>query len=184
MIPSLGYGLNIVISCEYTPSNNWMSYLSWYSISKNLPEAKVFVSCKRSDIISPLFIWTKKASVPFKMHSKEVENVFNLQSFLVIPPHVLAIRDFQEAFEEPIFENNITLIENTSFVKEAKTNEFCVFCSYLNGWGNFVTAEWINSFICPLLTLKKFSKLNMTINEKRIEKIWSNSISLFNTIRG
>jgi hypothetical protein len=186
MISPTGHGLNILISCDYTPEHNWMSYLCWYSIKKTLSDAKVFVCSRRINVSGSFFIWTKKFSVPFKMYNGEYkfENVFDQKSLLIVSPHIVAIRDFEEAGMSPELKEDPCLLDNTNLLKDASTNDFCVFCSYLNGWGNFVTSEWINNTTCPLLIFKKFSKSNMTINEKRIEKIWNNSIPLFQGILG
>lgn len=186
MISATGKGLNILISCDHTPEHNWMSYLCWYSILKNLSDAKVSICSRRINVSGNFFIWTKKVNIPFKMYNGEYEpkNVFGQNSLLIIPPHVVALRDFDEAGIDPELKEDPCFLENTNFLKDAVTNDFCVFCSYLKGWGNFVASEWINNITCPLLIFKKFSKSNMTINEKRIEKIWNNSIPLFQRISG
>jgi hypothetical protein len=184
MISAVGKNLNILISCENIPEHNWMSYLCWYSIKKVLSDANIFISCKRNSVFAPFFNWTKKVNVPFKMYSGEIEKLFTQRPLLIVPPHSLAIRDFEEAGIEHNLSKDINYLENTNFFKDAKTNDFCVFCSYFDGWGNFVTSEWINKLNCPLTIFGKFSKNNMTINEKKIEKIWSNSIPLFQGISG
>lgn len=178
MISPIGQGLNILISCNYSLEHNWMSYLCWYSIKKTLSDAKVYIYSKRENITGCLFLWTKKVNVPFKTYSGDLKK----ESFLIVPPHVMAIRDFEEANIDPNFTQGY--LEDTNFLKDAKSNDFCVFSSYLNGWGNFVTSEWINNTTCPLLVFRKFPTKNMSMNEKRIEKLWDNSIPLFRNISG
>lgn len=184
MITATGSGLNILISCDYTPEHNWMSYLCWYSIKKTLSDANVSVCSRKINVSGSFFIWTKKLNVLFRTHNEKYKNIFDQKSLLIVPPHVVAIRDFDEAGIKPELKEDPCLLENTNFVKDAKTNDFCVFCSYLNGWANFVASEWINNTKCPLLVFKKFSKTDMTINEKRIEKMWNNSIPVFRAISG
>lgn len=47
-VTSSGDRLNILLSCEYTFHHNWMSFASWYSAYKMLPDAKVALLCARN----------------------------------------------------------------------------------------------------------------------------------------
>ena len=47
MVTSTGKGLNVLIRSEYSFSSNWMSFGSWYSVQKNLPDANVAIVCER-----------------------------------------------------------------------------------------------------------------------------------------
>jgi hypothetical protein len=189
MISSLGEGLNILISCDYTTGHNWMSYLCWYSIRNNLPDAKVIIISKRKQITGDLFLWTKKFNIPFRTYNEaKLDSVINIceKPLLIVPPDCVAVRDFEEAGVNPNNLKEVSFLENTDFVGRAKGNDFCVFASYSDGWGFFVTSEWINRVDCPLasLTTKNFLKNNMSLNEKHVQSIWSASIPLFQTASG
>ena len=45
-----GVNLNILISCDNSWHHCWMSYATWYSIYKNLPDAKVALSVPRGTV--------------------------------------------------------------------------------------------------------------------------------------
>jgi len=187
MISSLGDGLNILISCDHIPGHSWMAYVCWYSISKNLPEAKVFVVSRRKNVTGNLFLWTKKVNIPFQMYNGEysLSNLAGLtdRPMLIVPPESVAIRDFEEAKIDPSSINDVVLL-NSPFVCDSKEDDACVFSSYFNGWGNFVLSEWIYNVNCPLTTSgsKRFLKNIMTINEIRIGQVWNASIPLFQGI--
>ncbi len=188
MISSLGKGLNILISCDHSFGHNWMSYLCYYSIFKNLPEAKVFVVCRRRNVTGSLFLWTKMFNVPFKMYNGEYD-IGNLSGIKDVPllitsPEVIAIRDFEEAKQDQNILNDRHFLVQTNFLCEAKEDTMCVFSSYLNGFGNFVTSEWIDNMNCPLVSSfsKRFFHNGMNSNEVRMADIWKESISLFQTI--
>jgi hypothetical protein len=187
MISSLGGGLNILISCDYSVCHNWMAYLCWYSINKNLPDAKVFITCCRNNVNCNLFSWTKKVNVPFRMYNGEYK-LKNSAGFadipmLILPPDVVAIRDFEESGLDPNVIKDVCFVDNTSLICDAKEEEFCVFASYSNGWGKFVTSEWINRSGCPLLG-SNFKDPIMTFNEVRISDLWKASSLTFQTISG
>ncbi len=46
-ITSNGDRLNILITCDYSIHDDWMSFASWYSVYKNLPDAKSALLCAR-----------------------------------------------------------------------------------------------------------------------------------------
>ena len=189
-ITSVGGGLNILISCDYITHHNWMSYLCWYSLIKNLPDAKVIIGCNRSDCEYDLFRWTYKCKVPFILHKTtdfqgeiDILNVNN--PLLVIPPTVICIRDFDEAGFSPdaLSEEKVyKLDDNLSCdCREDKSN---VFASYNDGWGKFVTATWIHKSGNPFLFGNKFNQGSLTPNEARIGKLWGAAIPLFQIVSG
>ena len=63
MITDTGQNLDVLIVAG--PTQNWQAFGTWYSIHKNLPEAKVRVFCIRSPEPSyQLFQWAKRLKVP------------------------------------------------------------------------------------------------------------------------
>jgi hypothetical protein len=69
MINSKGKSLSVVISCNYGFVSNWMAFSAWYSISKNLPDAKVSILCARDTINMQLFDWVNKTDANFFVHA-------------------------------------------------------------------------------------------------------------------
>lgn len=191
MISYLGKGLNITISCDHVPGHNWMSYICYYSIKQNLPDANVNILCKRDNVTGNLFLWTKKLGVPFRMCNEEsFANNISRQNkpSLIIPPYCVAVRDFEESgfkFDE-VPEDYFKFLEETDLVCDARADGFCSFCNYKNGWGHFITEDWINKVECPLSTsiLKRFSKKIMSLNERRVESLWNASLKLFQAVSG
>jgi len=191
MVSYLGKDLNITISCDHLPGHSWMSYVCWYSIRQNLPDAKVNVVCRRKNVSGYLFLWTKKVGVPFEMYNeKNLLSVISSRAKpnLVIDPLCVCVRDFEESDSDlSIFNTEETIfLEKTSLCCDAKSEDFSCFCSYEDGWGHFVTKDWINKVECPLasLTLKKFLKSSMSFNERRIGDLWNSSLTLFQTVSG
>ncbi|MEI8270966.1 MAG: hypothetical protein WCG45_06400 [bacterium] len=190
MISSTGENLSILISCDYSINQNWMTFLSWYSLYKNLPDAKVYVICDRNSMNSLIFEWTKKCGIYFeivKPMSLE-EKVNHLikkgfgESLVVINSSTLAIRDFEEADFDPN-----ELYQKVSYMSEslccdAKDNKYCVFADYSKGWGKFVPELWINKINSPFSNENKYALGDLTINEIRIGKLWNSVAHLFRTL--
>lgn len=201
MITSTGDGLTILISCEYTFAHHWMSFISWYFCSKNLPDAKVIV-CPKKTLHTNLFGWTLGCHVPCILHREE--SPWNLTQFadkkplLIIMPDIIPLLEFEEKSEF------VKYLENTpksnsdkmwlvndpqansipwpdSYVP-AKENKNSTFVSYGDGWGKFVTSAWINKKSNPFSIRYNFASLEMTDNEEKIEKLWKNLSFLFRSL--
>jgi hypothetical protein len=190
MISYLGKGLNITISCDHVPGHNWMSYLCWYSIKQNLPDANISMVCKRENVSGNLFLWTKKLNIPFRMYGNsfldEALKHIDVPN-LVVPPYCMCVRDFEEAsFDPSRIKEDVLFVEGTNLVCSASSDEFSPFCSYKIGWGHFITSDWIHKEECPLYfaIIKKLSKQGMSLNEKKIENLWSSSLKLFQMVSG
>ena len=65
---------------------------------------------------------------------------------------------------------------------DCKQDRSCVFVTYSKGWGNFVTASWINKMGCPFISDIKHAQGNLTVNENRIEKLWISATPLFQIV--
>lgn len=191
-ISSTGDNLSILISCDYSTCNNWMAFLAWYSLSKNLPDAKVLVACNRTVMSSPLFGWTKKCKVPFELHkcmSKDEQANFVLDKglvttpLLIIPSDSLAIRDFEESgFDTQLLKGKMKVTSFPDLCCDAKEDKSCVFVTYSEGWGKFVTSDWIHKLNCPFTSANRFANGNLTANEVRIGRLWSAVTPLFHTV--
>lgn len=187
-ISSTGFNLNILIACDYLPHHNWMSFLCWYSLTKNLPEANVFVASHRRLMKYDLFSWTRKCKVPFILH-KETDDNGQIQAafeqgaskpLLVLPPDCICVRDFDESGFSPESLSEISKLDfNLSC--DCKESRSCPFVTYSDGWGKFVSSAWINKMGCPL-SVVKLNKVDLTANESRIGQLWNASAPLFLTI--
>jgi len=161
-ISPTGYGLNIVISCEYLRHHSWMAFASWYSIFKNLPDAKVQILCDRTGLPEVLFNWTNKCKVPIYHVNKsdlEVENSFN------ITPDVMAVSTYEPEMLGP---------------GPARSDENFTFVSYLDGCGKFVFSEWIDSIRNPFGVTNNLYSNDLKLNEYRILKLWEKCNKTYN----
>lgn len=188
-ISSTGDGLNILIACDYLPHHNWMSFLCWYSITKNLPEAKVYLASHRRLMKYKLFDWTRKCNVSFILHKEtdsqgQIEASLNYgisKPLLVIPPDSICVRDFDESGFSPETLSEVIKLDD-ALLCDCKEERSCAFVTYSNGWGKFVTSSWINKTSCPFLFGVKYGQGNLTINEVRIGRLWSAATPLFQIV--
>lgn len=191
-ISDIGDGLQILIPVDYSPVHNWMGFISWYSISKNIPNCKVYIACNRKLMTYDLFGWAKKAKLSFVLHKDvplEEQIQFAIDKFqintplIICPPENVCIRDFSEACLNFNFENKVyRLNEIPGMVNDCKDNISTVFVSYLNGWGKFVTSDWIHKDRCPLLSKFNFMENFQNVNEVRLGKIFEEGALLFNKL--
>lgn len=186
-----GDGLNIVIACDYVPHHNWMAFICWYSISKNLPDAKVSIFCHRRIMKFDLFDWSRKCKIPFVLHSPsdtqgqlEIIKQSANKPVLVVYPESVCIRDFDEAqFDFDIFlQKEIYISDNNLCCDCKEENNSSVFVTYNHGWGKFVTSNWINKMTSPFIFGVKYNKGEVTSSEVRIGKLWNSATTLFQTI--
>ena len=85
MVTSTGKGLNVLIRSEYSFSSNWMSFGSWYSVQKNLPDANVAIICDGAfefEKISGCFVWPGKLGV--NIFKCDVNSEIQVQKFLKV----------------------------------------------------------------------------------------------------
>jgi hypothetical protein len=68
-ITSTGKNLSVLVCSDYNFIFNWMSFAAWYSISKNLPDAKVAVVSSRNNINLQLYRWVNKIDAKFFLHT-------------------------------------------------------------------------------------------------------------------
>lgn len=153
-ISPTGKGLNIVLLCEYTPSHDWMSFASWYSVYHNLPDAQLGIFCKRIGTRTQLFQWTFKCKVPFIQYSSEYVVP---EGAMVITPDTMAVTTYDETALGPI---------------DVKSDENSTFVSYLGGCGQFVLSEWINTSRNPFNITSRLYSNNLSVNEYRVFKLW------------
>ncbi len=164
MSDATGNGLNILISCEMVPHHDWMTFASWYSIHKNLPDAQVSISCLRKPISKKIFNWPVKCHVPFSQYSGEIKIPENT---LVLTPDIMAVSYYDLDTMGPI---------------TAKSDENCTFVSYREGCGKFVCDEWINTLKNPFGISNLLYSEDLRLNEYRILKMWGKCYKTYNAI--
>ena len=155
--------LAITICCEYVAHHDWMSYASWYSLSKHLPDAEVTVAIKRTVPRRDFFHWPRKCKIPIKYYEGELENTF------CIAPSVMAVRDYNENLLGPV---------------STKDEVLATFVNYSEGCGNFVMSEWVNRMNAPFFRAKKmFITEDVTANELAVLRLWEKMYSLYVSTR-
>lgn len=158
-----GNGLRIFITCNYLPHHDWMTFISWYSIKKNLPDANITIVCDKSKFTrTPVFGWVKKVNVNFTYEDWELPTKNEGINILC---DVMAIREW---INEEII--------------DAKSSNIATFCTYRNGCGNFVMSDWINSIVPPFEKSEIFKKDGMTVNEIKILEIWKKGLPIYAAI--
>jgi len=166
MITPTGNGLNILIECEYKPIENWMSFISWYSIIKNLPDAEVFVVCKRGIGSNQFYMWPRRAKVKFFMYNE----IHPFQNVFTIKPNIAALRTYDEQLIGPA---------------DVRSDVLATFVDYSKGCGKFVVAEWINRAVGPFQeAVKKFSTNEMSANEIKLLNLWQQSYGIYSVLEG
>lgn len=163
-VTETGSNLSVVIDCEYCVGHHWMAFSAWYSVYKNLPEAEVFILCRRKPCNRALFSWTNKCNVPFFALSanEEAESYVKRNGLIsgkphVVPAHVVAIRGYGQ--DEPTF------------------------VDYWDGLGLFNTALWIDRVDPPFENaLSKFYKAGMDADGRRVLEMWSKMYGTYRAV--
>lgn len=144
-------GSKIIILCDCIPLHDWMSFASWYSIKKKLPEYEVILEISSK---CQFFAWARRLGV----------RISNSEEGRKIPCTVFAIRDFDGDF---------TIVSSKSANQKTFVN--CV-----EGCGNFVVDEWINKTMAPFnQALKRFGTGSLTVNEMGILSLWEQCHSVY-----
>jgi hypothetical protein len=147
-----------------------MSFVAWYSVIKNLPNADVAVVCRRGkDAPSKeYFAWARRAKVKFFFY----ENFYQLKTdkqVIKIPSCTAALREYDPQTPGPV---------------SVKTDVLATFVDYSEGCGKFVTSEWINKDVGQDQNMSKFSSLDMSINESKLLSLWEKSYQLYANLEG
>lgn len=199
MIGITGERLSVLLCCEHLLHHDWMSFVSWYSFQRNLPDAKFSILCTRAGMKYDIFRWTKRAGIQFQI-SRNSDPMHRLAyaikkdmvtlPTLIIRPEILCVREFDN---DPNYLNGNHHKGSCIFVSEdgasstyderlcceAGENEFCNFVTYEKGWGNFKIDPWVNKSGNPLQRRLKHSEFATGINERRIASIWNGATEVF-----
>jgi hypothetical protein len=144
-----------------------MSFASWYSIFKNIPDAAVAVCLIRGKPVVDSFIWPYKCKVSF-FQCKEDADPFECVNFgerkkISLNSSVVAVRSY---------EGNLD-------ISSTKSDELTTFVDYSEGCGNFVMSEWINRLDAPFGKTVMLKNDNMTANEIAVFKLWERMHSFY-----
>jgi hypothetical protein len=141
-----------------------MSYASWYSLYKYLPDAEVTVAIKRTLPRRDFFHWPRKCEIPIKYYEGELDD-----DSLCILPSVMAVRDYDENLFGPV---------------STKKDILATLVDYSEGCGNFVVSEWINRMNAPFFRARKmFITEDITANELAVLRLWEKMYPLYVSTR-
>jgi hypothetical protein len=139
MISESGHNLSVLIVTE--TDRDWQTYASWYSIHKNLPDAKISLFIHRNEKTPFVYYqWAKRLKIqtirswPFSKEGPEELNWLGAikiakernaisDRILVIRPHVLALESFQPKILKQFNESDILINEDAWFFNKQDTNE-------------------------------------------------------------
>lgn len=169
-VSETGENLVIIIKCEYIPHNNWMTFFSWYTVQKYLPDAKCVILCKRNVYKLPLYNWTFRYKIPFYQISSDIFDYSKI-----------GLTDEVDRLEISCEDAAINTLDKDNIGPFPILNyNFCTFVNYFNKCGGFIGSEWANSYNSPFYLSDKFITDDITLNEFKILKLWKECSKLFN----
>lgn len=132
MISELGQNLSIVIMTK--TDLDWQTFATWYSFSKNLPEASICVIIERNENVPFVYYqWIKRLKIPslrINPFTKDCEYVNWLQainlcnqkdmlkeSLLIIKPLTMALNSFDAKTLKELNETDLRLEEEIWILK-------------------------------------------------------------------
>lgn len=135
-----------------------MSFASWYSIRKRLPDSIVTLEVKLS---RPMFGWANRAGIRI---------VRKADSEFRIDPTVMAVRDFAGDLS----------------ISPAKSSLQTCFVDYSGGCGDFVVDKWIHKVEVPFQkAFRRFgSYKDLTVNEVAVLEFWEKCHQVYRIMGG
>jgi hypothetical protein len=192
-VSSIGNGLTVVIECDFLPHHEWMSFLAYWSLKNNLPEAKAIVTCVRRDMNIDILNWPRKCNVPILFHKPMDQDNLSYfiathpkikvtQDFIFIKPTIVFLRDFEESSTNPdVFERGKNISEIQGIVSKINSENPTICCDYSEGWGKFVTSDWINKKSIPFSSVN-FVDADMSLNENRLARLWKSATKIYPSV--
>ena len=148
-----------------------MAFACWYSIHKNLPDAKVAVIYNRLHAEWDAFKWTNPCGVELLAYSDKngvlpkIEVFKNVDITKTVSPNTMAVRTYDETNLGPV---------------DVSSEMATTFVTYEERCGQFITSEWINSVGHPFRNaFKRFGKNDPTVNEQKVFELWEKAGLLF-----
>lgn len=208
MVTSTGKGLNVLIRSEYSFSSNWMSFGSWYSVQKNLPDANVAIVCDGAfdfEKTSDCFAWASRLGVNvFKCNNFDdffVElfdrkncNLFDLP-LLILDKGVVVVDELSSSVLDCFNEENILSDDFVMFLKDKglkndflnrKFKDFSFAADvesdaascFVSFGENFVPHDWIHSNKVGFYE----DVCPSNFNETKVWDIWSQAGGVFSVV--
>lgn len=169
MFSENGNGMKFNAVVEYTYANDWMLFALWYSMQKTLPDAELIINC-----ISPkklerqFFSWCKRCNVIFSFGESGAG-----VAGIAVKPAIIMIREMEEG---------LGISDINSVCSNCRDDKFTSFVSYGIGFGNFVTADWINTMECPFPWADRFMTALAGANEVKVLKLWKQLSPMYATV--
>ena len=156
MITEIGKNLSILIITDDT--KNWQTFASWYSIYKNLPEAKVAIVATRTEERPFVYFqWTKRMNIPvihqsafkedqsktlIKLHAikEALDKKYINDQFLVIDHSILAIDILDQNFLDFVNKKETWSDEHMWYMKNQKIDDL-IQDYYVKNWMNPVKID-------------------------------------------
>jgi hypothetical protein len=187
-----GDGLSVLICCQPTLPDAWLSFACWYSIRNSLPDAQVALACsEREKFNYSFFRWAFRAKVPHLIHAgPNVEGVSAKiaigrgivnKPLLMVPSHVM-VMDCLDDDTLLRLGSDEAILDVTDETLPAKGETLGRFCSVRDGVGSFVLDKWIDKNGYPFGSVDHFMKGPLTANERRIFQMWKRLGPLYDTI--
>ncbi len=190
MVSSTGQNLDILINAQV--STDWQTFATWFSVKKNLPEAKITLACMRNgETPFQLFQWAKRLNQKVLMYNRLQPGPNHLETMpalieatglmekkvLVLEPYTMAICPLNTELLEQI--NPGGPCSYDGYWKEAKdTKELWPLIGYTKGVG-----KWLHkSKGCPFSSAGGLASDEMTVNEHRIIDLWKRMTTLFSSV--
>jgi len=163
MFSTNGDGMKFCAIVEYTYAADWMLFGLWYSMQKYLPDAELVINCKSPKKIErQFFAWCKRCKVSF--------NYSDICNGILVPPDIIMVRELMEGVE---------VKDVNDICSDCRQELFTPFVSYKNGFGNFVTTDWINTLECPFPWADRFMTKLAGVNEVGILKLWKQLSTIY-----
>ena len=91
------------------------------------------------------------------------------------------ITEKKEVLEPNVFERGKNISEIQGIVSKINSENPTICCDYSEGWGKFVTSDWINKKSIP------FSSVNcvdadMSLNENRLARLWKSATKIYPSV--
>lgn len=179
MITETGKNLSVLISTEV--GKDWETFATWYSVHKNLPDAKIVIACQRNDqVLFQLYQWAQRLRVPLFYYNPGTTALEEAKrrdlvkdNMLMMFPLTLVTHSFDKktlellnAQREPVF------------VEAKESDELCCLVSYKKGCG-----KWLDTLKgCPFSSAAGLATIAMTANENRIIELWKKMCSLYKAL--
>lgn len=184
MIDKFGMGLSVLILCEATGGDNFMSCAAWYSLWKSLPDAKVAVACRRPESMRyEVLRWAYRFHVPVFYYTEDpVRTALDrglAEPLLVLRSDVMCLSPLDDS-QIGMLSEGITNGETLCLA--AKNASASPFCSLSGGCGAFVPSRWIDKDGHPFGKVDLLGRGDLTVNEKRIFSLWRKLCPLYDTI--